>query len=375
MEVKQSVMKTIYQLSLIALIFTASCSREEGRQNYMPSIETAYPMVDSVTLYKTYPGVLSANREVAIVARVNGFLMSKNYDSGSFVHAGDVLFTIEDITYRDALNKAESNVYTAEAALHFAKSKYLALTEAAKNDAVSRMEVEQGKSNYEEAQANLSAAYAELKTAQTQLSYCTIRAPFDGHVSAAEFAVGAYIGGENNPVTLARIYEDNKMLANFAVDDANTLSELLMNINQNSDYYSKIPINFSDSMMHRYTADLRYISPKINPSTGTIELQAVISNPSSELRSGMFVNIDLPIGTLPDAILVRDASISTDQLGKYLYLVNDSNKVVYTPIQTGQLVRDSLRIVFQGLEPSDQYVTKAILKVRDGMEVKPVVDR
>ena len=75
------------------------------------------------------------------------------------------------------------------------------------------------------------------------------------------------------------------------------------------------------------------------------------------------------------AILIKDAAISTDQLGKYVYVVNDSNKVVYTPIKVGELYQDTLRIVSEGLSPADRYVTKAMLKVRDGMEVKPVVQK
>ena len=65
--------------------------------------------------------------------------------------------------------------------------------------------------------------------------------------------------------------------------------------------------------------------------------------------------------------------IGTDQLGKYVYVVNDSDKVVYTPIQTGELYHDTLRIVSSGLKPTDRYVTQALMKVRDGMTVKPVI--
>ena len=87
----------------------------------------------------------------------------------------------------------------------------------------------------------------------------------------------------------------------------------------------------------------------------------------------MFVSVDLPVSRDPHAILVLDASIGSDQRGQYLYVVNDSNKVVYTPVKTGNTVRDSLRIITSGIGPDDRYVTKAIMKVRDGMEVKPVL--
>ena len=86
----------------------------------------------------------------------------------------------------------------------------------------------------------------------------------------------------------------------------------------------------------------------------------------------MYATVMLPYAIDPKAIVIKDASIGTDQLGKYVYVVNDSNRVVYTPIKVGELYQDSLRIVNDGLAPTDRYVTKALLKVRDGMEIKPV---
>ena len=102
-----------------------------------------------------------------------------------------------------------------------------------------------------------------------------------------------------------------------------------------------------------------------------IRERAKVDNPYAELRAGMYCTIRLPYKIEPKALLVRDASISTDQKGQYVYVVNDSNKVVYTPIVTGDIVNDTMRIVYQGLKPGDRYVTSALLKVRNGMTVKP----
>ena len=86
----------------------------------------------------------------------------------------------------------------------------------------------------------------------------------------------------------------------------------------------------------------------------------------------MYVTVELPVTDEPHAVLISDAAIGSDQLGSYIYLLNDSDRVVYTTIETGQLVDDSLRIVTKGINPDDRYVTKALLKVRDGMKVEPV---
>lgn len=125
-------------------------------------------------------------------------------------------------------------------------------------------------------------------------------------------------------------------------------------------------------MQHNYTGNLFYVAPDVDSSTGTLVLKASVDNPYGELKAGMYTTITLPYKKVDDAILVKDASIGTDQAGKYLYVVNDSSRVVYTPIKVGDLVNDSMRLVTSGLTPHSRYVTQALLKVRDGMKVKTV---
>ena len=101
-------------------------------------------------------------------------------------------------------------------------------------------------------------------------------------------------------------------------------------------------------------------------------MRANLDNPKGILKSGLYVSITLPYAEAKQAVLVPEASIGTDQLGKYLYIVNDSNIVRYRHIEPGQLVNDTLRQIKSGLSPKEQYVTTALMKVRDGMKVKPV---
>lgn len=367
-------MKTYLSACLVpcALLALASCGhKNSGRDEAIPVIDVAKPVVDSVVLHKSFPGVLSAFREVDVVARVDGYLESKNYTSGSLVQAGAVLFTIEDTQYRDALSRAQAALQTAVSQRDYAKSHYEALQRAYTSEAVSRMEVEQGRSALETAEAAIESARANISTARTQLGYCTVRAPFTGHITSATVDVGAYVSGSGAPVKLATIYEDDFMNANFSVDDAGIVPAIAEALRREGTDYSAIPLSFSDSLEHSYTGDLQYMSPAVNTSTGTVALQADIKNPYNELHSGMYVNIDLPYGFDPQAILVLDAAIGRDQRGSYLYVVNDSNRVVYKPVITGQSVADSMRIITSGIAPDDRYVTRALLKVRPGMTVNP----
>ncbi len=361
----------------IGALLLASCSHssKDKMGEETPEITVAYPMVDSVTLSNTYPGTTIANATAKIVARVNGMLLSKNYTSGSEVTKGSVLFTIEPTQYRDAVKEAEAALATAKSEHAYASSRYEAVKKALEADAVSKMEVIQAKSNVETSEAAIHNAEAALSAARTNLGYCTIRAPFTGNITSSTVDVGSYINGEGAPFDLATIYDDSSVIVMFDIE-ASEYEKLIgaAGSNINDKIYRKVPLKFEQPLAHDHYADLNYLSPSVNQSTGTFNMKAEVKNPYGDIKPGMYVTIDLPYGNNPKAILINDASIGTDQLGKYVYVVNDSDKVVYTPIKIGGLYNDSLRVVNEGLTSRSRYVTSALLKVRDGMTVKPVLE-
>lgn len=353
---------------------TTSCkhsSRTAAEQ--APEIDVARVKVDSVVLYKEYPGTLRARSVVELVARVDGYVQSQNYKAGDKVAKGQVLFTIEPQRYADAVSQAQAQLASARSTYAYASQQYEAMKKALESDAVSQMEVIQARSNMETAQATIKNAEAALRTAQTNLGYCTVRAPFTGTVSESGPDVGAFVGGSVSPVTLATIYDNSTLYADFYIEDASYLRMFSADNNRHMVNYDSIPVSFSEPLPHNYTAALTYMAPDVNTGTGTLQVRALLSNPYDELRDGMYATVSLPYKVDPRAMLVKDASIATDQLGKYVYVVNDSDRVVYTPIKTGNLVNDTMRVVTSGLEPGQRYVTKALLKVRSGVEVKPVL--
>lgn len=359
---------------VIAAAMTAGCSKHKTTESALMNIDVALPRVDSVTLHRSYPGFLKSINTVDVVGRVNGTLQSVNYKGGENVVKGQVLFTIEPTQYRDAVTKAEAALATARSQYEYASKEYAAMKKALESDAVSRMEVVEAESNMKNAKASISTAEAALNIARTNLGYCTVRAPMSGSITTNAYSAGNYISGEGSPVVLATIYDNRQLHAVFEVDDAQYIKIAGdEGSSQIKTDYRHIPVTFEEQLPHSYTADLAYTSPAIDKSTGTITFEAVVDNPYGELRNGMYMNISLPYGFEPKAILINDASISTDQRGKYIYTVNDSNKVVYTPIEVGELVSDTLRVVTKGLAPGTRYVTKAMMKVRDGMKINPIL--
>lgn len=359
---------------ICAALWLQSCRhhKEQARQE-VPKVSVAEAVVDSVVVYNTYPGMLKANNTVELVGRVDGYLRSQNFTDGQLVEKGALLFTIEDTQYRDAVRQAEARLATARSNREYAAAQYQAMAKALESDAVSKMEVNKAKSALDESEASIRQAEAALQTARTNLSYCRITAPFRGHVSAPTLSVGAYVSGAGAPVTLATIYEDATLYAEFHIADKVMESVRAGLSGKSAVDLDSIPFKFEQPLSRQYAGRLTYVSPQVDASTGTLTLRAAVDNPDGDLHDGMYVTIDLPSSADPKAILVEDAAISTDQLGKYIFAVNDSNRVVYTPITAGALVLDSMRVVTAGVRPGERYVNRALLKVRDGMTVEPVL--
>lgn len=366
-------MKRFYPILMIAMVLLPSCKKEKKQTgSELEAVNVAVPVTDTVVLTKTFPGYLEAEKTVELVARVNGYLSEKCYNDGDYVKKGTILFKIEDTQYRDAVARAEAALNTAYSTLEYNSKNYEAMKKALESDAVSQISVIQAESDMKNSEASVRDARAALETAKTNLGYCLIRAPFDGHVSASEVSVGSYLSGEGSAQPLATIYEDGRLKATFNVAEASYIGNLKEIAKAQGLDLGKIPVTFADTLQHNYTANLYYIAPDVDVTTGTLAMYAYVDNPYNELKSGMFVNITLPYDKIDNATLIKTTSVSTDQAGKYVYTLNDSNKVVYTPIVIGEQTMDSMTVVKSGLKPDARYVTQAMLKVRDGMEVKPI---
>lgn len=375
-------MKNTYLLYLGIVVFlVGGCHRKSDKDmaGGTPLVNVATVTTDSVVLHKDYPGTLTASQRVDVVGEVSGRLLSKNYQSGAFVQKGQVLFTIESTKYRDALTQAQASLATAKGQRDFYSTQSAAMEKAYNEQAVSKMELLQSQTSLRTAEASIRNAQAAIESAQTMLAKCTVRAPISGYITDSEMSVGNYVNGEGNPQVLATIYDNSSLNAVFSIED-DQYRKLLGNAETDTKggqapLYRSMPLKFATPPTHSYAADLYYVAPTVSNTTGTLQLQGKVKNIDNELRDGMYVTISLPYGTDPHAMIVKDAALSTDQLGKYLYVVNDSDKIVYTPVTTGPLYQDSLRVITKGVKPGQKYVTEALLTVRNGMKVKPVIKK
>ena len=247
------------------------------------------------------------------------------------------------------------------------------MLEASKSDAISQIDLIQAETNVRTAEANVKTAEANLKTAQNTLSYCYVKAPISGVLTTSGAGEGEYVSGsDGNPFKLTTIYNNDPIYAYFNIEDNQYLMIRMSSENWENSLPKKVYVNMQEGNFPPIEATPNYISPFVNLKTGTLTLRALFENSQYDLKSGMYCTVSLPYGEENEAILIPDASTGTDQLGRYVYVVDDNNIVSYRHIEVGEIINDSLIHVKSGLNPDERFVTKALLKVRAGMKVEPI---
>lgn len=361
-------------LFAVALLAITACHKkhEPATGSTTLPIEVTTPIVKEITLTREYPGYLKADATISIMGRVNGSIIKRNFIEGSRVKKGDLLFVIEPTLYENAVTQAQASLQTAIAEQEYARSNYERMQAAISSNAVSEIELLQAKSRVESCNAAVSNAKAALKTAQTKLGYCYIAAPADGSVGLAKQPTGAYVAGEMSPVELCQLYKDDLMYAFFDIPDIQWFRKALAT--NGSIDQSNITFTLGEGNIIKRNATIDYLAPNVNTGTGTLQIRAELPNSDGMLKSGSYISIIMPYDNIKDALLVKDASIGTDQTGKFIYVVNPQNEVEYRRIETGSIIDDTMRIVTAGLEPDERYVTKALLKVRNGMPIEPIME-
>ena len=179
--------------AISVMVLSTSCAKNDrhSEDQQKITVTVALPEIDSLVLHKSYPAYITAINETEIVARVNGYIVAKEFTDGDFVKAGQPLFIIESTSYQDAVNQAEASLQSTIAQNEYATKQYDAMKKALESDAVSKMDVNQAESNLRESEAAIKTAKARLQSARTMLSYCTTRAPYDCYVAKPTVDVSA----------------------------------------------------------------------------------------------------------------------------------------------------------------------------------------
>ncbi len=338
-----------------------------------PKVDVGVPVQRAVTRYLEATGNTAPIKNVDLVARVQGFLQSINYQDGTFVKEGTTLFTIEPETYKLKLEQAQAAEAGAQATLKQAEADYKRQVDLVQRQAVSQATLDTSTSARDNAQANLQQAQANTKIAQVNYGYTNVTAPFDGIVSAHLVSVGELVG-VSSPTQLATIVALDPIYVNFNVNEQDVLRirEEARRRGLTASDLAQFPVEvgLQTETGYPHQGKLNYVAPTLNQSTGTLPVRGILPNADRVLLPGYYVRVRVPIDQQQSALLVPDVALGSDQAGRYLLVVNAENVVEQRKVQTGPLEGD-LRVIDGGLKPDDRVVIAGLLRAIPGQKVDP----
>jgi RND family efflux transporter, MFP subunit len=331
-----------------------------------PAVSAADVVVKSISQWDSFNGRIEAVESVQLRPRVSGYIDKVNYTDGQEVKKGEVLFTIDDRTYRAALEQAQANLARAKTQASLAQSEANRTDKLVNTNVVSREEWEQRRSAATQAQADIRAAQAAVDAAQLNLDFTKVTAPIDGRASRALITSGNLVTAGDTASVLTTLVSQKTVYVYFDVDESTYLhyQNLARSGQGASSNHMALPVEIGltgeEGYPHQGKVD--FLDNQLTPSTGTIRMRALLDNAQRQFTPGLFARVRLPGSAEFKATLIDDKAVLTDQDRKYVYIVDKEGKAQRRDITPGRLA-DGLRIVRLGLNPGDKVIVEGLQKV------------
>jgi RND family efflux transporter MFP subunit len=338
-----------------------------------PGVTVSKPVQQTVTDTIQLTGNIQSSNTVNLVARVAGYLQSVDFQDGSLVKKGDLLFAIEPAPYEANVQLAKATVEQQQATLTQATSEYERQQRLAKQNATSQSQVENWQAQQAAAQAAVDEANANLQIAEINLGYTKIVAPFDGRIGQHLVDPGNLVGA-GQPTQLATIDQLAPIYVYFNVDEQAVLrlragmraaGKALADVQP-----VKLGVGLQNETGYPHEATLDFVASDVDQSTGTLQARGTIENRDYAFLPGIFVRVQVPVGTTDDALLVPDRALGIDQRGHYLLVVGQDDTVEQRPVEIGAL-HDGMRVIAQGLRADDRVVVDGLQRAIPGSKVAP----
>jgi RND family efflux transporter MFP subunit len=366
--------RALAAISALSFIGLAACEKKPAVPAGGPVKVTVTPVQQKdVAEIRTWVGLLDGYQNADIRAQVTGYLMTQNYKEGSYVKKGTELFTIDKRPFEAALAQAQANYAKAVATAQLSQITLDRQTQLYKTKVISQQEYDTA---YQTAQADIAsaaAAQAAVQTAQINLNYCSITAPFDGVVGIAQAQIGDLVGPGGTASVLTQMSQLDPIKANFSITEQEYLHAAAM-LNERQDSTTPAPnvieLKLADGSVYSQKGHFDFVNRQINVATGSIQVTALFPNEGLLLRPGLFGRITAPVRQLKDALVVPQAAVMELQ-GKHLIsIVGPDNVVTTLPVKLGP-TEGPLQVVEGKLKPGDKVVVGGVEKVKPGMKVEP----
>ena len=331
-----------------------------------PVVSAADVVVKSISQWDSFNGRIEAVESVQLRPRVSGYIDKVNYADGEEVKKGEVLFTIDDRTYRAALEQAQATLARAKTQASLARSEANRTDKLVNTNLVSREEWEQRRAAATQAQADIRAAQAAVDAAQLNLDFTKVTAPIDGRASRALITSGNLVTAGDSASVLTTLVSQKTVYVYFDVDESTYLhyQSLARSGQGASSNHLALPVEIGlvGEEGYPHQGKVEFLDNQLTPSTGTIRMRALLDNAQRQFTPGLFARVRLPGSAEFNATLIDDKAVLTDQDRKYVYVVDKEGKAQRRDITPGRLA-DGLRIVQQGLKPGDRVIVDGLQKV------------
>lgn len=306
-------------------------------------------------------GKAEALSSVTVKPRVDGQIQAINFREGQYITKGQKLFQIDSRSFDAVLRQAEANLARDRVQLDKANNDINRYTELQQKGFISAEKLSEIKTNAAAIEANVKSDSAARDLAQLQLSHTNVVSPLSGYAGNLQVQIGSTI--KANDTTLIVINQTNPIYATFSLPE-----NKLMQIKQDM---KKAPIKVTVTVpgnSQSIEGKLVFIDNTVDPTTGTIQMKALINNPANQLTPGQFVNISLVAQTLEKALVVPSQAVQSGPDGTFIFVIKEG-KAEMRPVTVASTTNERA-IMTTGLTPGEQVIIDGQSRVVPGGKVE-----
>lgn len=359
---------------LLPALLLAACGHQQAPAAPPPEVGVVKAEPTNFPVTRDYPGRLAATLIAQVRARVEGIVLKRVYKEGTDVKAGQVLFKIDPAPLEASLRQAQGQLAQAEATARNARLNATRSKELGTKGVLAKQDVDNAVATAEADEAAVKAARANVENARINLGYATVTSPISGRAGMANVTQGALVSPtDTNPLTTVQVIDP--IYANFSEPMAEVerlrKEEKAGNLKLAAPDKVQIEIVLPDGSVYPHKGTLDFTDLAVDPSTGAVDLRAIVPNPDHTLLPGMFVKIRLTLATLHNAFLLPQSAIQRDNDGAYVYVVDANDKIVEKRVRLGDQ-QGADWIVQGGIAAGEQVVVSGVQKAQAGEKVRPV---
>jgi RND family efflux transporter MFP subunit len=370
---------SVLSVVLIALaVILAGCGEGQRQQAAAPppKVTVAKPAQRTVVDQDEYVGRFVPVDVVEVRARVSGYLDKVHFTDGQLVKQGDLLFTIDKRPFQNTLDQARANLETAKSNVAFTQADLARGQQLLRDRTISEQIFEQRSQAARNAQAGVTANEAMVRQAELDLEFTELKAPITGRIGDRRVTQGNLVtgGAGGNTSLLATIVSIDPIRLEFTFDETSLLRYQRLASGGKGDVTglgnTAVRLKLLDETDFSHYGRMDFIDNVIERTTGTIRGRAQFANADGLFTPGMFARVEVPGSAPYQALMIPDAAIGTEQVRKFVYVLDRDNVARQRFVTLGQVV-DDLRVIKDGLSADDRVVVNGLMRVRLGQKVTP----